>query len=566
MKIINLHVENFGKLHDYDLEFNDNLVQIYHNNGWGKTSLTFFIKAIFYGLPAKSRGDEVKYERSKYLPWQGGNYGGYIEYEEENERYRITRYFGKTPEDDFYELINLTSGKVDKNEKIPLGEKLFGVGENSFTITAFFPQLNFKSGHNYDIAAHLSGANKYQDDLDKIQIALKSLKERKNFIKRQIIKLEQIEEHKSEINSYNAAINQLNQEIFSLEKDLERENLALDKAKENLAASKEKFDLQNKMYLQKSKISEKLMAKDEQLKSLNEKYINLTQQKHGKNRYALPVSLLCIGIAVVFLMLSIFGLLDWLVGGISIGAVAILITFLFLIYFKKGDKTLLDKNKLLDDIERIKKESQEIKNLFQDIDLTLPDHSMIDEESDKLNAISFETQKISNEIKLKLQDKDEYIEKIDNLQTLVCSMQQKREEDNKKIYLLDKTIEYLEQAKENVSQRFVAPLNQDFQKIFRKFGLAKDYIIDYNLNIFEKTSFGSKMFDYSSQGERDIISFCQRLSLIPKVYTKSKPIIILDDTFVNLDDNMLKVALNIVKEFSNSYQILYVCSNSRCKI
>lgn len=566
MKIINLHVENFGKLHDYDLEFNDNLVQIYHNNGWGKTSLTFFIKAIFYGLPAKSRGDEVKYERSKYLPWQGGNYGGYIEYEEEKERYRITRYFGKTPEDDFYELINLTSGKVDKNEKIPLGEKLFGVGENSFTITAFFPQLNFKSGHNYDIAAHLSGANKYQDDLDKIQIALKSLKERKNFIKRQIIKLEQIEEHRSEINSYNAAINQLNQEIFSLEKDFERENLALDKAKENLAASKEKFDLQNKMYLQKSKISENLMAKDEQLKSLNEKYINLTQQKHGKNRYTLPVSLLCIGIAVVFLMLSIFGLLDWLVGGISIGAVVLLITVLFFIYFKKGDKTLLDKNKLLDDIERIKKESQEIKNLFQDIDLTLPDHSVIDEESDKLNAISFETQKISNEIKLKLQDKDEYIEKIDNLQTLVCSMQQKREEDNKKIYLLDKTIEYLEQAKENVSQRFVAPLNQDFQKIFCKFGLAKDYIIDYNLNIFEKTSFGSKMFDYSSQGERDIISFCQRLSLIPKVYTKSKPIIILDDTFVNLDDYMLKVALNIVKEFSNSYQILYVCSNSRCKI
>ena len=62
MKIIKLHIENFGKLHNFDLTLKDGLNQIKNNNGWGKTTLSIFIKSMFYGLPAKSRGDEIKYE------------------------------------------------------------------------------------------------------------------------------------------------------------------------------------------------------------------------------------------------------------------------------------------------------------------------------------------------------------------------------------------------------------------------------------------------------------------------------------------------------------------------
>ena len=81
MIITKLHIENFGKLQNLDIQFNDHLNQLYKENGWGKSTLSTFIKSIFYSMPAKSRGDAFNYERSKNLPWQGGKYGGYIEYE-----------------------------------------------------------------------------------------------------------------------------------------------------------------------------------------------------------------------------------------------------------------------------------------------------------------------------------------------------------------------------------------------------------------------------------------------------------------------------------------------------
>ena len=47
---------------------------------------------------------------------KGGNYGGFMEYEENDEHYRVTRYFGKTPQEDRYELLNL-----DTNRNTELG-------------------------------------------------------------------------------------------------------------------------------------------------------------------------------------------------------------------------------------------------------------------------------------------------------------------------------------------------------------------------------------------------------------------------------------------------------------
>ena len=92
------------------------------------------------------------------------------------------------------------------------------------------------------------------------------------------------------------------------------------------------------------------------------------------------------------------------------------------------------------------------------------------------------------------------------------------------------------------------------------------FVVDTAWKITENTNFGSKEFEYSSQGLQDIISFCQRINLIDEVYKKEKPIIILDDTFVNLDDEKMEIAKQIVREIAEDYQILYICCNERCKI
>ena len=51
MIIKKMHIENFGKLKDFTLDLNSGLNEIYNQNGFGKTTLSIFIKSMFYGMP-----------------------------------------------------------------------------------------------------------------------------------------------------------------------------------------------------------------------------------------------------------------------------------------------------------------------------------------------------------------------------------------------------------------------------------------------------------------------------------------------------------------------------------
>ena len=68
-----------------------------------------------------------------------------------------------------------------------------------------------------------------------------------------------------------------------------------------------------------------------------------------------------------------------------------------------------------------------------------------------------------------------------------------------------------------------------------------------------------------SQGWRDAVQFCVRLSLADALYVEGeKPPIILDDPFVNLDERRLEAAKRLLASLSQKYQILYlVCHAER---
>ena len=61
-----------------------------------------------------------------------------------------------------------------------------------------------------------------------------------------------------------------------------------------------------------------------------------------------------------------------------------------------------------------------------------------------------------------------------------------------------------------------------------------------------------------------MIYICMRLSLVNVLFEGEQPFIILDDPFVNLDDEKTKKAINLLKEISSKYQVIYfVCNESR---
>ena len=53
MKLLKCHIENFGKLSNFDYRFKDGINTIQEENGFGKTTFANFIKAMFYGLEYK---------------------------------------------------------------------------------------------------------------------------------------------------------------------------------------------------------------------------------------------------------------------------------------------------------------------------------------------------------------------------------------------------------------------------------------------------------------------------------------------------------------------------------
>lgn len=71
MKLIACHINNFGKLSDLNINFNDGVNVINQPNGWGKSTLAAFLKAMLYGFDTKKEPGAFERERKLYKPWQG---------------------------------------------------------------------------------------------------------------------------------------------------------------------------------------------------------------------------------------------------------------------------------------------------------------------------------------------------------------------------------------------------------------------------------------------------------------------------------------------------------------
>lgn len=140
MKLISMHVDDFGGLHNYDYTFGDGLNVVLHDNGWGKTTMATFLKAMLYGYDTRRSKDITENERKRYLPWQGGRYGGSLDFESEGVRYRITRTFGETPRFDTVKIINLDTRTTARISPDKIGETLFHLDASAFQRSVFINQ------------------------------------------------------------------------------------------------------------------------------------------------------------------------------------------------------------------------------------------------------------------------------------------------------------------------------------------------------------------------------------------------------------------------------------------
>lgn len=180
MKLLNLYVENFGCLSQYELDFQAGLTVLYEENGFGKTTLAEFIRAMLYGFPRAAKTLD-KNRRKKYLPWNGGKYGGNLSFESEGGRYRVERTFGATPKGDTFRLIDLTTNKSSNRYSENLGLELFALDSDSFERSTYLPQLRDEGGFDTDrLRAKLGDLVEDTNDINNFEKAVTALKSKRS--------------------------------------------------------------------------------------------------------------------------------------------------------------------------------------------------------------------------------------------------------------------------------------------------------------------------------------------------------------------------------------------------
>ena len=231
MKLIKCHIENFGKLNNFEFNFSEGFNSIKEENGWGKSTFATFIKSMFYGLPSTTKRNLDENERKKYTPWQGGNFGGNIDFEINGKQYRIERFFGKNNSEDTFSLIDIATGKESKDYNENIGEQVFELDEEAFERSAFIPQKVLNSSINESISNKLTNLIQgttdnynYEDAQDKLDKKRSFLSNNKGSGQIQLIenKIEDVIGQITELNTSALAINDIQKQVDLYDNDIDK--------------------------------------------------------------------------------------------------------------------------------------------------------------------------------------------------------------------------------------------------------------------------------------------------------------------------------------------------------
>ncbi len=570
MKLISCHIDAFGKLNNVNITFGDGINSICEKNGYGKTTLAMFLKAMFYGLGANARKNSKLTDRTQYLPFSSqGKYGGSLTFVCDKGKFLVRRVFNRTPTLDEFYLYDAENNLPSKVFSQNLGEELFGIGKETFDATVFFGQNHLESEVNDDIKASLSTGQLYGDDLDALSHAVDKIKMKKRDIKSTLKNINLNEEQR--------ALN----ELYLKEKDylnkIEKSKADADEwknkkeyyqnLKDNMDAKKEDFEsLNNK----KGALEIYINERKKEISKVEDEPVKEVAKKNNPIFIIISIVLLCLSIGVLALyfvynhILLIFGFAVLLISGI------ILLIFHFIRKNRKKQPQITkktEKNVIFDEI--LLQKQNELKNLEDEIVKLLggSESDFVNDYENILKNIStYEHGVITSQNDIK-----HYQEEYSLLQSKIQEQTDKFQE-NKELFeklsndftILEKTEEFLLTSSNKLSKRYVEPVQKAFDNYYKNFLTNDNLIIDSNLNLLMKDNLFNE--EYLSAGVKDLVQISKRFALIDLIFKNERPFIVLDDPFVNLDDKNLEVATNIIKEISKKYQILFLTCHSSRKI
>ncbi len=546
MKLRRCYIENFGKLQQFEYQFSDGLNIINKLNGWGKTTFATFIKVMFYGFETSNKRAISENERKKYYPWQGGKFGGNLEFEINGEIYEIERFFGIKDKDDTYKLYNKTTNCESNDYSSNIGEEIFKIDRQAYERSTYISGEEISVEINDSLSAKLSNILESDNDINSSEEAIERITT--------IMKEYKKTGNKGQINELETKISNKNRELeyaLKTEELVKERNEKIEQIKQQIGECERKRSL-NQQKIKEISEQENIRLKKE-LEILNErlekqkKLEKLQEQNNNSKKSNIIIS---ISIIIISIILGIF-VSKYLY---AISVVGILVLIIGLINYNKKKQKYEKKLKQDNTSNSIEKNNDTEKSKEE---ISKENEILEKRITELINQKSYDENEMNRII-----NTENSIEEIENE---IENLEQKLQEMNHKYNILEKTEKYLIQAKEKFSSHYLKSMTQGFEKYLNTINNEKiDTNIDVKLNVKIQEYGEKKEIEYLSTGYRNIIGICMRLALIEALFEKENPFIILDDPFVNLDEEKIEKAKQIVQELSKTHQVIYfICHKCR---
>lgn len=591
MRLLELHIDGFGKFHDRTISFNDGINIIYGKNEAGKSTLHTFIRGMLFGIE-RGRGRAAKNDLyTKYEPWENsGTYEGWLRLEKDGTIYRIERRFRK--ENKSLKIINETKGLEEEATPAFVSSLLDGLTETMYNNTISIGQLKSatEDGMVTELKNYIANMNTTGNISLNITKATAFLRNQKRSLEAGLIP-----EASREFTSLLAEIRNVEAEIAGPE--YENQLAAYQNMRTQVKGlidntQAQKKDLDEKLANGKKVLSDNgftdrasVDAMSSDAERLYSEYNTLNGECNKKSRKVLSGLTAVLGIAGLgaAAALGYFNLTAYLpVCGAA--AAAAVIFFIISLFIRQKDK---EYHRMFDNT------SSELGALLA---RHLGDSAVSEDAMNAFRARMGEFSKLCDMVTQSEAEIRKFLEDLSNLQTKQAGCSEMIEKQQRTQWELEKKLEHLSNCKNkakalkrtlaendrihdeivaiDLAQETMADLSSSIRDSFGLYlnkeasqyitgitgGIYDSMSIDENLNVFLNTKTKLVPLENVSSGTMDQVYLALRLAAAKLLQGSGSGFpLIFDDSFTQYDDERLKTALEWLASAYGGQIIIFTC-------
>ncbi len=612
MRILDLHIDGFGKFHDLSVSFDKDLNVVYGKNEAGKSTLHTFIRCMLFGLE-RGRGRAARADLySKYEPWQNkAVYGGRMRVEKDGVIYRLERNFQKDQK--AFVIVNETAGKEIEPTKGFMDFLLGGLTETAYNNTISIGQLKCvtEGGMVTELRNYIANMNTTGNLSLNITKATSYLKNRRKEFERQLTpeaartytalltEIKNIEkeisapEYENQLQTYQDLRSQVKNQLS--EKQTERETLLQKIAKGRQALDGAQFTDEASIH-----------AYQENARNTYAHYKEVADAASRRGRSVLPVIMLVLAVfcalgagALGFLSSQTFdpvvfgtgalisvstGVAHYTVGLIcALSAAAVFFFAVGLIFFMKNRSLKQEfsmTEKLLQEIfsrhlgdssisgeamTAFESRMEEFIRLSQVLERS---EQSVQEQASEINALQAKEtdcddaisrqQKAQWELEKRLDHLAHCKDQTESLKQVLAENDRIREE----ITAIDLALETMTKLSATIRDSFGLYLNKTASELISGItgGIYDSMSVDESLNVFMNTRTRLVPVEQVSSGTMDQIYLALRLAAAKLIQPEGDYMpLIFDDSFVLYDEDRLHTALKWLKKAYPGQIIIFTC-------